>query len=536
MNINDIIKKTYLHALTDGRFSETLSGVATAPFNATNLLTYSGNIPNIRQDYHSLQNFIFQPSPDRPEMKILEELSWSNTKITYKGTEYELPLFGQENYLLKTLYATSDEKHEYEMSDDTTFWKNGKLDTGIQLIFGYEIDPLVTEADKAVKPIDSSIIDNMDFMPDADVDVDRPFQFGERVKATERIQYTVKSLRVLVIIELIVKKPAADFEPSKSAVAVRLFPQTMVLANDRLDRIHTTTKLLRPSESFMKHDPMVSKIKSSFYADQNLSSPVFDGIDGYLWPNIFDYYKLKMEAFFQKGKKWTVVNPDLTYRDSPIKKVLQDDGRYIFQSLVKEPKQGAFDNIHIAPSMNAQSEVKTGSPIANLREMEEVAMAPVCQHDCFHLHWRWGKYLGLGNSSYFGWNDEFVPYQVPGAPMVPHNQRIDIELIDEAEEKNFGQGIAYHAIMTKDINPGQIQYVFHHGFGYVYEVQGIVPDIMLKLNTFWFYKHLKDEYKGASWGFLYYLIQNIIPLNDDNDSNVLFIKRLDTDFEQAANL
>ena len=53
-----------------------------------------------------------------------------------------------------------------------------------------------------------------------------------------------------------------------------------------------------------------------------------------------------------------------------------------------------------------------------------VSMAPVCAHDCFHMHWRWGR--GYTHIEQTGWGPR-GPYTEPGAPMVAPNQTIAIE-------------------------------------------------------------------------------------------------------------
>jgi hypothetical protein len=56
--------------------------------------------------------------------------------------------------------------------------------------------------------------------------------------------------------------------------------------------------------------------------------------------------------------------------------------------VVKLPRQAAFDNIHIA----LQMEVSLSIPLLGGIPSTAVSMAPICAHDCFHIHWRWSQH------------------------------------------------------------------------------------------------------------------------------------------------
>ena len=56
--------------------------------------------------------------------------------------------------------------------------------------------------------------------------------------------------------------------------------------------------------------------------------------------------------------------------------------------MLKLPRQGAFDNVHIAPQM----EVSLSVPVLGGLPSTAVSMAPICAHDCFHMHWRWSQH------------------------------------------------------------------------------------------------------------------------------------------------
>lgn len=150
--------------------------------------------------------------------------------------------------------------------------------------------------------------------------------------------------------------------------------------------------------------------------------------------------------------------------------------------VVKWPRQGQFDSIHVAPRMKAH--LLLGRPGLGgadyLDTLSNIRMAPFCEHDCFHTHWRWGAnwndsrqnpflknrkpMCGFGPSSdgakFAGVG---APYIEIGAPLVPLNQEILIEFESE-------HVFVYTAKAKKDIVPGIWQPVYHHGSAYAVSI------------------------------------------------------------------
>ena len=145
--------------------------------------------------------------------------------------------------------------------------------------------------------------------------------------------------------------------------------------------------------------------------------------------------------------------------------------------VIKLPGQGTFDNLHISPRMKAHQVI--GKPQmavptwqSSLGTLDTIRMAPFCEHDCMHTHWRWGEAFkdhpaapnqlplrGFDGSAEARFTGTGKPYQVVGNPMVPLNQSIDI---------SFGsnQQLDYSAEITNTA-PGVWQPVYHHGSAYV---------------------------------------------------------------------
>jgi hypothetical protein len=146
----------------------------------------------------------------------------------------------------------------------------------------------------------------------------------------------------------------------------------------------------------------------------------------------------------------------------------------IKKRLIKLPGQGTFDNLHLAPRMKAHTVI--GTPEMNnpkwqssLDTFDTLRMAPFCEHDCMHTHWRWGLAFkgapnekpirGFAASASAAFAGTGAPYQTVGNAMVPLNQDVDI---------GFGSNsqLSYTASLT-DIAPGVWQPVYHHGSAYV---------------------------------------------------------------------
>ena len=145
--------------------------------------------------------------------------------------------------------------------------------------------------------------------------------------------------------------------------------------------------------------------------------------------------------------------------------------------LVKLPGQGTFDNVHISPRMKAHQVIGTTQMAdpnwqSSLDTLDTIRMAPFCEHDCMHTHWRWGAAFkdhpaalnqqplrGFADSADARFSGTGKPYQVVGNAMAPLNQDLDIA---------FGnnQQLVY-SVQISNVAPGVWQPVYHHGSAYV---------------------------------------------------------------------
>lgn len=281
--------------------------------------------------------------------------------------------------------------------------------------------------------------------------------------------------RVLVVASLAVCAPAADFEPLGLLTACRLFPTVIVRANVDLEGLDATVTVRRPTEG--PH----GEISAALFSDDN----DYQFMPPPTWDQVFGWYNLA---------------PEGTYTLAPAsgrRLVGEPSRRMAFNEYLgfrrpsawgKEPRQGAYDNLHLAPRMPP---LKAGDP--------GVVMAPICQHDCLHLHVRWGTKIGLpgaGDSHLRGWKDG-LPYQERGAPQVPEGQEVTLTMVDS-------RGFDYRAVQTfarADVP----HFVCHHGAAYAHSLSAIAdfgPPLMgiLPTREGWteFYHRLQFVGSGTS--------------------------------------
>jgi hypothetical protein len=172
-------------------------------------------------------------------------------------------------------------------------------------------------------------------------------------------------------------------------------------------------------------------------------------------------------------------------------------------------RQGAFDNVHFAPPMQLTRKItriaimKGFVPVAEAHladvDMErwhfnDITMAPICAHDCFHLHWRWGEEpVNPDDLTAFGWGGGGVcgkPYTERGNPLIPKNQELFIRLTSK-------RSMIYEATARR-VEARTWQVIGHHGAAYItdtgfmvdlgrrtqdlFAVAGLVPTVYAELD------------------------------------------------------
>jgi hypothetical protein len=193
-------------------------------------------------------------------------------------------------------------------------------------------------------------------------------------------------------------------------------------------------------------EKMSPKIGSALFTDNNGPATVP------FWRNIFDYYYIDPPA-----GKYTMATPSDRGRERIIPKgvkVNKADSSW-FRDVRKVAGQGEFDNFHLAPKMIAPKEMIELDGNKNLTGLDNVTMAPFCVHDCVHFHTRWGD--DADEKYTWGWVGQ-RPYAKAGAPLVPGNQEVTVEV-------HTPVSFTYKAT-AENTSPGQWQVMMHHGGAY----------------------------------------------------------------------
>jgi subtilisin family serine protease len=283
---------------------------------------------------------------------------------------------------------------------------------------------------------------------------------------------------LVAVYDLALTSPKDDFQPTQGAPMglaemVRAYPLLSLWSSRPLASAGATLDMTRPATSPMDGMARGGAISAGFYTDVNsglrtlwddttpamklllagagvLSSlpfiplpvttliAIFHVIPSTRWNSIFAHYSLDANRTGQ-----IVVAPRLGRRIDPSDRQAWDteSAGYLPTPVIKVERQGVFDNVHVAPVMDYQ-----GAP---------AYMAPVCHHDCLHIHWRWGEVYK--DKPLRGWSGG-KPYQKSGAPMIPENQTLRVGV--------SGPRVTYAA--SAESAPAQAWQVFmHHGTGYV---------------------------------------------------------------------
>jgi len=392
---------------------------------------------------------------------VAEEISWSKVNVTLpaRATPVMLPV--------DLRYAMAQAKYSAMpvVMDraSTMFPLKRRVESQSTILFGWAID-----RNGAVSSIDLSGIQ------------------GQFVKAwiegggfsdmtPERRTF------VLGLFDLTLCSPDDDFQPKNGAPTgaanvARVFPLFSLWCSDPMASAAAELTLKRPAKSMMTGMANGGVIVSSLFTDQNrgirsiaehmspevhkaiflagsafgapLLGPAISAaltkLPSPRWDSLFAHY-----AVDQKRSDIVCVDPTKPSRTDPSssREVRERVGGSFAAAdppVLKVAGQGMFDNVHIAPQM-----IYNGS---------SVSMAPICHHDCLHIHWRWS--LEFTDASLLGWSGG-IPHSKAGAPLVPENQTLRISV--------DGPRIDYKPV-TANAPARQWQVFMHHGAGYVTEL------------------------------------------------------------------
>jgi len=394
-------------------------------------------------------------------MPVLDELSLDEVSLTTKnGIHVLLPL--DKQFVVRKAFLHSGHVPEAKSG----LWQlEAELDQSILVAFGYVVysDGAVNVLPAAdIEVLADTLIPHEGTRPSLTVSVDK------------RTSVLVAPLRVLVVFNVTCCKERPDFEPGGVLGANRIYPHVMVTCSDEIKSVGATVTIKRPAKAahsgpMRSHaqypDHMLSDIEPLLVADANALYPTFPGAPILpFWDRMFDYYDTEPLKSGTAARPIVVVDPARNKRRvlrgalmkvTPVAPPAPATHHPV--DLVKLPGQGAFDNIHLAPRMRMAPKAFVGQGL----HVEEISMAPFCIHDCLHTHFRWG--LAQPQKWTCGFDANYNPYSVAGAPLVPHDQKVTITFASPSS-------YVYDARVSASIPAGRTTVFFHHGMAYANEI------------------------------------------------------------------
>jgi hypothetical protein len=477
------------------------------------------------------------------KMGVCDSIDWGPVTFTSASTATPFTLPLENEYVLRWRWETNG-----HITGKDHYWKlEAKTDQSFEIIFGYEFPradkiesprPLPHSLDEYFGPYHSD--------PGSHVSLSDP---GSKQSNTFRIT----PLRILVVVTLICCKQRFDFDPMGALGAGRFYPMIMLVSNHELLTATGKVKIKRPAQMKMiSDDPsaampchsdadssavsmdselMTKNLGAVLFADSNASQLIPNPV----WNIIFDYYDLNPQpGSYVVTVPWTnqstrqvpgvQVTRTSTWEEIGIPK--HNPANYPWEApkklsdppvwkwshaITKMAGQGEFDNIHIAPRMIIPSEYvcATDSVKKNLSGLDSIAMAPFCIHDCMHLHVRWSA--SNKDIQNLGWSDELTPSSLPGAPLVPPNQKVTLNLADPVTFEYLSE--------AQGVKAGRWQIMMHHGASYALAI-GIKANLgrwMASRSGFTLTEppaSAKDPHWMGKWASMYWNLRWVVGLDD----------------------
>jgi hypothetical protein len=399
-------------------------------------------------------------------MTVADAITLEKAAIkTADGTDIDLPLdpsFVVTPGYLKKSHLVAGANFLYPLETE--------IDVSMAVTFGYEFKS--GPRAKPVKFSDASM-DSTEFMP-APGATQKPPNVG----AGQRAKVVVAPLRVIVCFSFVTAKERADFEPGELLGAGRVWPHVLIMANRDLQECSTTVHVQRPANFNMiggdhtKHADMNNAIESALFADHNAPPHKTFGNPEPYWSNLFAAYDVAVTS-------GTIRAVDPLEKGGAVAGAVQvlgdDKTTYLPVAVAREPHQGAYDNVHTAPTMRSSALTPPASFF-----LDRIYMAPFCEHDCLHTHWRWSR--DNTKPSVFGWADgqqdprvPGTPYKQAGSPMVPSNQTVNLISTGPSSFRYQAKAVGVDGVdASSRIPAGTFSIFFHHGMAYAIQLDSIL--------------------------------------------------------------
>ncbi len=413
---------------------------------------------------------------------VCTRLIFDDLLVTYQdGRGEELPL--TQDFVVGAWHVAGG-----KIDDDHTDWWRLRANADQSLLVAFVFE----ERDGGVFPMSREEVDALgeSFMPGPEV----PdfLEFLCTTNASARI--CIGNTRHLALVSLTTCRERPDFVGGDFMGFARLYPHVMFMSTNDLATAEVHIRFERPAKAMTHGDPeMEDTIKALVVTDANrnhTATAVVPGLDEFPLPvadNIFDYYATDPDETFrnrapvrlnaaeraehgerakhhedhlaQQRGEVTLADARFTHRRTIDACVARDGNGW--ESIDKEPRQGQFDNVHLAPRMKLEFVEMTGfgtSEVATPVKLQDIAMVFVCFHDCLHMHVRWGAFTT--NKSARGFANG-RPHAKVGAPAVPENQSV-LASFSNSHTLNY-------RALAETVPARQWQVFCHHGAAYPIE-------------------------------------------------------------------
>lgn len=436
------------------------------------------------------------------EMLVCTKIKWENIKVNVQNTNFELKLTSE--FLVKKYYSGEG---EIKKSDSELWVLPADADPCLAMIYGFQYD----FSNKKFVPIKPEQLEEDTLMPALD---EKPKDHKLSLTEGKTHKIKISHLRIIVCLEFATCKKKADFEPVGLLDAAKFSPHILLMSNVKLSSFDAAIEIERPPEvgHHHKEETMNAKITPLLFTDNNNSPHKFFSLPHWYtsgeplfpyWDAIFDNYNLN-----PANGEYVVVDPANKSKPPKFVKAIKytpKDGFEYFVTALDPPqyenrpidamdRQGLFDNFHLAPSMVAEKKIRDKRKGYAL---SDIKMAPICVHDCLHMHWRWGKYMGLAGKAFRGWDSNNKPYNERGAPMVPRNQKVTICI------KN-SHSFIYKVSANGDLDASKWHVVMHHGLSYAVAISDNKSMNQIRdVCTSWT-EDIEKEINRTSWPMFYW--------------------------------
>lgn len=294
---------------------------------------------------------------------------------------------------------------------------------------------------------------------------DKLYQRGLKLTLRTNVLNGIGICLVTLEMSIVFRGAKNDFDPGKVPVVMLAWPQLSFMwhtagATKKVEKFMGSVKISVKNKMHSSHVHNGSSYDeniASFFTDTNdtklltrtlyyarplasVSSPFKKPLG---WCAVFDYTKLHVQL---ETEIVAVYGPGdgTKYTGQRLRRYrwLMDPASPGIR-LLKAPRQGMYDNIHIHARM--PKEDKYGNIQIH---------APFCGHSCVHLHWRWSSTSSQG--LFFGKVVKFMGWSPVGAytshnmPLVPPNQRIRVAVCNHST--NSGNDGKSHSV-TEILNP-----------------------------------------------------------------------------------